>query len=121
MSVSTTVKTLYPAATDDQINIYLPLLAEADACLSAYSQDLQDLTKALAIAHLIEQSNGGRIMSEKTRTGASASYAELSGVGLSSSQYGVQLLGLPTAKCITSVLGGGARFGKVLKPRYGCR
>lgn len=112
-----TVKVLLPSATDAQIAIYNGIFDDAEACLSNYPQNMQDLAVALAVAHMIEMSSGGgNKTSETTRQGASASYAFFGGKGLESTRYGQQLLGLPAGQCIISIFSQPLRFAKSIKP-----
>lgn len=111
-----TVKALKPTATDTQIALYEGLFDAAENCLSSYPQSVQDLTVGLAIAHMLQVSEGGSVTSETTRQGASASYSIMSGTGLAATQYGQQLLGLPSSGCITNLFAKPVRFAKSIKP-----
>lgn len=110
------VKALLPTATDEQINLYDGLFDDAELCLSAYSQSIQDLALALAVAHMIEMSQGGSVTSETTRQGASASYAYFGGKGLESTRYGQQLLGVPAGKCIIDLFAEPLTFAVSVNP-----
>jgi len=108
MSVLTVLQKWLPAATQSDVDIYIDLFADAAPCLSGYTQPIQDLTIALAIAHMMTMSSGGQVTSEKTRTGASASYSIWTGKGIESTQFGQQLNALPSGSCV---------IGKIRKER----
>lgn len=110
------VKTLLPSATDSQIALYCGLFDDAEQCLAVYSQGAQELATALAVAHMIEFSNGGSVTSETTRQGASASYAMVPGKGLESTVYGQQLLGLPAGQCIIGLFSQPLIFARSVNP-----
>lgn len=119
MSTVALIKEFIPGASDTLISAYLTSFDAALPCLESYPQDVQDLTLALAVAHLLDESGSQQVTSEKTRTGASATYKEITGEGLLSTRFGVQLSRMPSSKCITALLTP-SRFGKSLTPRY-CR
>ncbi len=110
------VKALLPSATDAQIDLYGAMFDDAEACLSNYSQDMQDLAVSLAVAHMIEMSSGGSVTSETTRQGASASYGFFGGKGLESTRYGQQLAALPAGECIIGLFSKPLRFARSVKP-----
>ena len=116
MSVLTVLQNYIPSATQDDVDIYIDLFDDATDCLSNYPQTVQDLTLALAIAHMMTMSSGGQVASEQTRTGASASYSVWTGRGLLSTQYGQQLNGLPSGQCVISLFSQSQRFAKSIKP-----
>ena len=116
MSVLTVLQNYIPSATQADVDIYIDLFDDAAACLSNYPQTVQDLTLALAIAHMMTMGSGGQVTSEKTRTGASASYSVWTGQGLLSTQYGQQLNGLPSGQCVISLFSQPQRFAKSIKP-----
>lgn len=116
MTVITKVKSLVPNASNEAVGMYLELFDEADACLANYPKSVQELTKALAIAHMLTMNNGGQVTSERTRTGASASYAVWTGQGLLSTQFGQQLNGLPSGQCVISLFSKPQRFARSVKP-----
>lgn len=116
MTITTTVKALRPDTDDTLIGVYMTLALSIDECLSQYNEELKELTQALLIAHLIEQSTTqGAVTSEATRTGASASYSVLTGQGLASTRFGQQLLALPTVGCVQSLVKSG-RFARSIMP-----
>lgn len=116
MSVLTVLQRFVPAATQDDVDIYIGLFADASACLSGYTQNIQDLTIALAIAHMMTMSSGGQVTSEKTRTGASASYSVWTGKGIESTQFGQQLNALPSGSCVIGLFSKPQRFAVSIKP-----
>lgn len=118
MSVLTVLQTFIPSATQDTVDMYIDLFDDALVCLATYPQSVQDLTIALAIAHMITMSSGGQVKSEKTRTGASASYGTWTGQGLLSTTFGQQLNGLPSGKCVINLFSQPQRFFKSVTPCY---
>ena len=116
MSVLTVLQTMIPGATQDTVDIYIDLFDDATVCLATYPQSTQDLTIALAIAHMLTMSSGGQVTSEKTRTGASASYSAWTGQGLLATQYGQQLNGLPSGQCIIPLFSQPQRFARSILP-----
>lgn len=116
MSVLTVLQTMILSATQDTVDIYIDLFADATTCLSNYPESVQDLTIALAIAHMLTMSSGGQVTSEKTRTGASASYSAWTGQGLLATQYGQQLNGLPSGQCVVNLFSQPQRFARSVNP-----
>lgn len=110
------VKVLLPSATDDQISLYEGLFDDAETCLSNYPEPVQELTVALAVAHMLNYQAGGSVTSETTRQGASATYAFMPGKGLESTTFGQQLLGMPSGQCIISLFSTPLRFAKSINP-----
>lgn len=117
MSVQDKINVLRPGVSPEQIALYLPIAESIAQCLERFGVELSELTQALLILHYIDQSTSdGQVVSERTRTGASATYAQaLSGDGLASTKYGRQLLGLPTLACVQRLYKG-ARFARSIKP-----
>lgn len=117
MSVQDKVETLQPGTSPDLIALYLPIAESIAHCLEKYGVEMLELTQALIILHYIDQSTSdGQVVSERTRTGASATYAQaLSGDGLASTKYGRQLLSLPSLACVQRLYKG-ARFARSIRP-----
>lgn len=122
MALIDSVQILRPDATETTIDFYLgPVMAKAQSCLDNYPEDEQWQALAYLYAHMTEQTQGGRIVSEKTRTGASRTYSEKTGKGLSSSTYGEALRGMTgAAQCLVAVVDRSDRFGVSLNPKR-CR
>lgn len=116
MSVLTVLQKFVPGATQDDVDIYIDLFADAAPCLSGYTQPIQDLTIALAMAHMMTMSSGGQVTSERTRTGASASYSVWTGKGIESTQFGQQLNALPSGSCVIGLFSKPQRFIKSINP-----
>ena len=116
MTVLSTLQTLIPSATQVNVDIYSDLFLDAATCLANYPQSVQDLTIALAIAHMMTMSSGGQVTSEKTRTGASASYSVWTGQGLLSTQFGQQLNALPSGQCVIGLFSKPQRFAVSINP-----
>ena len=117
MSVQDKINVLRPGVSPEQVALYLPIAESIAQCLERYGVEMSELTQALLVLHYIDQSTSdGQVISERTRTGASATYAQaLSGDGLASTKYGRQLLGLPTLACVQRLYKG-ARFARSIKP-----
>lgn len=116
MAISSIIQNIRPNTPQSLIDIYLPIAASIAPCISRFPTELSDLTQALIVAHYIEQSTvEGKLTSESTRTGASASYQVLSGEGLAATRFGQQLLTLPTLACVQS-LAPSPRFARSVKP-----
>ena len=122
MSLLTAVRILRPDATQNQVDFYLgPIIEQAQACLDNYSEDAQNQALAYLFAHLTTATNGGQITSETTRTGASRSFAQLSGTGLNSTQYGQFLANMSgPAECLRAVIDSGKRFAVSVNPKRRC-
>lgn len=117
MSVQDKINALKPDTSPDQIALYLPIAESITQCLERFGADMAELTQALLVLHYIDQATSdGQVTSERTRTGASATYAQaLSGDGLASTKYGRQLLGMPTLACVQRLYKG-ARFARSIRP-----
>lgn len=118
MTVLTTLQKMIPTATQSDVDMYIDLFADATACLANYAQSVQDLTQALAIAHMMTQNSGGQVKSEKTRTGANASYNIWTGQGLLSTTFGQQLNTLPSGQCVISLFSKPPRFIRGVTPSW---
>lgn len=116
MSVLTVLQKWIPSATQGDVDMYINLFDEAAQCLSNYPESVQDFTIALAIAHMMTMSSGGQVTSEKTRTGASASYDVWTGKGIESTQFGQQLNALPSGSCVIGLFSKPQRFIKSINP-----
>lgn len=112
MSLLLAVQILVPTATQDQVDFFLgPIIEQAQPCLDNYSEDAQNQALAYLFAHMTQGTSGGQITSERTRTGAQRSYAQLTGTGLNSTQYGQYLLNMSgAAECLRAVVDSGKRF-----------
>ena len=116
MTVLSNLQRLVPGATQSDVDMYGDLFLDAETCLSNYPQSVQDLTIALAIAYMMTLNAGGQVTSERTRTGASATYAAWSGSGLLGNQFGQQLNSLPSGQCIIGLFSKPQRFAVSIKP-----
>ena len=122
MSLLLAVKILQPDATQEQVDFFLgPIIEQVQPCLDNYSEEAQNQALAYLFAHMTTATGGGQITSERTRTGAQRSYAQLTGTGLNSTQYGQYLANMSgAAECLRDVIDGGKRFAVSVNPKR-CR
>lgn len=122
MSLLLAVRMLRPDATQEQVDFFLgPIIEQAKPCLDNYSEEAQNQALAYLFAHMTQGTSGGQITSERTRTGAQRSYAQLTGTGLNSTQYGQYLLNMSgAAECLRAVIDSGKRFAVSVNPKR-CR
>lgn len=119
MTLLASVQMLSPNATQEQVDFFLgPIIAKAQPCLDNYPEDEQWQALSYLFAHMQQQTNGGQITSERTRTGAQRSFKELQGSGLQATQYGQFLANMSgAAECLRAVLDAGKRFAVSINPR----
>ena len=104
----TDVENLCPAAAsvaDDTIQMYIDVVAQADACLDGASvpDTVQKFLKTSAVCHYIARSQGGTVKSESDMDGASISFDtyKVDGYGLSSTTFGQNVLSSGYQSCFT--------------------
>lgn len=95
--------------SDDLLSAYIEMMNPVDGCLSSYPESVQELSKALAVSHLITMADG-QVTSDTSPTGASVSFAFTPGKGILSTGFGQQLSLLPTANCFMSFFSSPEQF-----------
>ena len=104
----TDVENLCPAAAsvaDDTIQMYIDVVAQADACLDGANvpDTVQRFLKTSAVCHYIARSQGGTVSSESDMDGASISFDtyKVDGYGLSSTTFGQNILSSGYQSCFS--------------------
>lgn len=102
----TDVENMCPQAAsvnDATIQLYIDLVAQADACLDGanLSDTIQQFLKTSAVCHYIARSQGGTVKSESDMDGASISFDtyKVDGYGLASTTFGQNLLSSGYQSC----------------------
>ena len=82
--------------SDNAINVYIDMVAQADACLdlNLVPDAVQRFLKLNAVCHYIAKSGGGQVKSERDMDGASVTFETYmtDGYGLASTTFGQNLL-----------------------------
>lgn len=122
MTLLERVQALLPSASASLVDMYYDMVKGAEKCLERHGDaDYVQTMIALAIAHLIlAGQQDGELSSERTRTGAAATYAVKSGSGINSTRFGRQLLGFVGSSCLTNIIAPKRRFAHSIAPRWDC-
>ncbi|MEE4290319.1 MAG: hypothetical protein V2J13_01065 [Cycloclasticus sp.] len=87
--------------SDSAINVYIDMVAQADACLdlNLVPDAVQRFLKLNAVCHYIAKSSGGQVKSERDMDGASVTFETYmtDGYGLASTTFGQNLLSTGSA------------------------